>query len=385
MLGPNKYHQSATSEPYESALISDEYKALTDEWIAAEERYDEAVSRHEEWKTARAKEAWTEKLRVKEEAPAAKLEALRQQELEKEKEQLQLEAKEEQQQLDLKQKELEEATAKAALEAAMVKKALDDLVKAKEKEDEDNEKLLAAARIVLSGKDGNSELDLMDPKTVAMAELRKRRKIAERKKAGGEDDGNASAGLLRPKHLKMDPEPMAQDKVFTGSGHCGKCHTDKATVLSVAEFIYASSVTLKRRDSSAVEGPSILELLQDISLRLTCLEDKVDAVMGCMEDLVDDYDVDNKVKYPEDFISKSIQAKFEASRLELWKTGDIYCEVLHEVAKHRLDRDMALSSDLPLRMDNPYEILNKSFWIGSIGTTGLCDKMLAHNKFLQAY
>ncbi|KAK0430296.1 hypothetical protein EV421DRAFT_1913101 [Armillaria borealis] len=104
MSGPNKYHQSATPEPYESAptsigLTSDEYKALTNKRITMEERYNEAVSRHEEWKAAKAKGAW-----------AAKLEVLRQQELEKEKEQLWLEAEEKQWKLDLKQKELEEAT-----------------------------------------------------------------------------------------------------------------------------------------------------------------------------------------------------------------------------------------------------------------------------------
>ncbi|PBK71394.1 hypothetical protein ARMSODRAFT_973824 [Armillaria solidipes] len=52
-----------------------------------------------------------------------------------------------------------------------------------------------------------------------MAKLKRKHKIAEGKKKSasivesGEESGNASA----PKHLKTEPEPMAQDKVFTGS------------------------------------------------------------------------------------------------------------------------------------------------------------------------
>ncbi|PBK71419.1 hypothetical protein ARMSODRAFT_973840 [Armillaria solidipes] len=255
---------------------------------------------------------------------------------------------------------------------------------------------------------------------MTMDELRKRGRIAEgKKKAGsmedrkcefrsvslvesGVDDGNVSAGPSGLKHLKMEPEPMAQDKVFTGSSHCGKCRTDKTICFVHGRVCMCQRCCVKKarctfnkdgEDSSTAESPSILELLQDISSRLTCLEDKVDAITGDMEDLVDDYNVNNEVKYPEDFIPKSIQVEFEASRLELWKAEDIYCEVLCEVAKHRLDRDMALikaeglqalASEMLLRVDDPYEILNKSFWIGTVGTAGLHDKMLACNKFLQA-
>ncbi|SJL06757.1 uncharacterized protein ARMOST_10099 [Armillaria ostoyae] len=188
-----------TPEPYESApmpedLMAEEYKALTVKQAAAEDRYDEVVVKHKEWKAAKAKEAWAEKLRLKEEACAAKLEALRQQDLEKEhlrleveeKEQLQLEAEEKQWKLDLEKKELEEAAAKKALEEAMVKKALEDLAKekAKELEDKENENLLAATRIA-SDEEGDSKLDPGDLKTIAMAELRKRCEIAQGKKKVG--------------------------------------------------------------------------------------------------------------------------------------------------------------------------------------------------------
>ncbi|SJK99875.1 uncharacterized protein ARMOST_03186 [Armillaria ostoyae] len=435
MSSSNEYRLSTTPEPYESAptppdLTAEEYKALTAERATEEERYDEVVGKHEVWKAMKAKEAWVEALWLKEAARAAKLEVLKQQELEKEKEQLRLEAEEKerlqleaeewQQKLDLEKKEQEEAVAKKEQEEATAKKKQNDLDRERERRDEENEDLLAAASVPPSGEDGDSELDPADPKTAAIAELKRKRKIAEGKKKmgsvesqkckvrstslveSGEEGGNASAGPSVPKRLKTEPEPMAQDKVFTGSGRCGKCRTDKAVCFIRGGVHTCQRCRIKKarctfnkggEDSSAVESPSILELLQDISSRLTCLEDKVDAIAGRVEDLVDDYDVDNKVKYPEDFVPKSVKAEFEASRMELQKTSDIYCEVLREVAKHRLDRDMALikaegltslSLELLLGVDDLYEILNKSFWIGTVSTAGLRKKMLARNKFLRA-
>ncbi len=133
-----------------------------------------------------------------------------------------------------------------------------------------------------------------------------------------------------------------------------------------------------------------MELLQDISSRLAHLEDKVEH----MEDLMDDYHPDHDVKYPDDLPSKSMMAEFEASQLELRKTGDIYSEVLRQMATQHLDRDMAvikvkglqsLAEDMPLGMDDPYKILNKSFWVGTVGVAGLHEQMLAHNKFLRAH
>ncbi len=63
------------------------------------------------------------------------------------------------------------------------------------------------------------------------------------------------------------------------------------------------------------------------------------------------------------------------------------------MARQRLDRDMAiirgeglmaLAVDMQLGMEDPYEILNKSFWVGQIGAAGLHQQMLACNKFLRA-
>ncbi len=89
-----------------------------------------------------------------------------------------------------------------------------------------------------------------------------------------------------------------------------------------------------------------------------------------------------------------MMAKFEASWLELRKTGNIYSKVLQKMASQWLDRDMVvikvkglqlLAEDTLLRMDDSYKILNKSFWVGTIGVSGLHEQMLAHNKFLQAH
>ncbi len=44
----------------------------------------------------------------------------------------------------------------------------------------------------------------------------------------------------------------------------------------------------------------------------------------------------------------------------------------------------ALAADMLLRMDNLYKLLNKSFWVGTVGVAGLHKQMLACNKFLWA-
>lgn len=121
------------------------------------------------------------------------------------------------------------------------------------------------------------------------------------------------------------------------------------------------------------------------------MEDKVEHVAEHVEDLMDNYHPDYNIKFPDDFPSKSLKVKFEASQLELQKTGDIYSEVLHKMAKQRLDRNMAiikgerlqlLVADTPLGMENPYKLLNKSFWVRTVSATGLHKQILAHNKFL---
>ncbi len=66
MSTPIEYHNSATPEPYASApmpplLTFKEYEALALERSATEEKYDEAVNKHDEWKVAKKreeKEAW---------------------------------------------------------------------------------------------------------------------------------------------------------------------------------------------------------------------------------------------------------------------------------------------------------------------------------------
>ncbi|KAK0447946.1 hypothetical protein EV421DRAFT_1900599 [Armillaria borealis] len=260
MLASIKYHQFTTPLGHTNCEV------LTAEWDAAEAKYEEAVSKHEKWKAMKAKEAWAEALRLKEVARSAKLEALRQQALEKkwlrleaeEKEQLWLE--DEEKQWRLKQKELVEA---------MAKKVLDDLVKAKEKEDEDNEKLLAAAGFVPSSEEGDSESDPTDLKAVATAELRKRHKIAEGKKKVGSAETR--------KHIS--------GAVYTGNECCGKCQTDKATCFVHGRVRTCQRCHIKKvqctfnkgdDNGSSMESTSVLEILQDISARLACLEDKME-------------------------------------------------------------------------------------------------------------
>ncbi len=138
---------------------------------------------------------------------------------------------------------------------------------------------------------------------------------------------------------------------------------------------------------------TIMELLQDISSRLACLENKVEHIAECVEDLIDNYHPDHNVKYPDDLPSKSMMAEFKAFWLELQKTRDIYSKVLCKMVTQCLDQDMAvikvkglqsLAEDTLLRMDDPYKILNKSFWVGTVRVAGLHEQMLAYNKFLRA-
>ncbi len=62
MSMPIEYCDSATPEPYELAptpadLLLEDYEALQKEWGTAEERYEEAVTRHDEWKATKNREA----------------------------------------------------------------------------------------------------------------------------------------------------------------------------------------------------------------------------------------------------------------------------------------------------------------------------------------
>ncbi len=182
--------------------------------------------------------------------------------------------------------------------------------------------------------------------------------------------------------------------------HCGKCRADKANCFIHGRIRTCQRCRVKKAqclfnkgsdDGGSAESTTVMELLQDISSRLACLEDKVKHVAARVEDLMDDYHPDHDVKYPNDLPSKSMMAEFEASRLELRKTRDIYSEVLRQMATQRLDRDMAvikvkglqsLAEDMPLGMDDPYELLNKSFWVGTVGADSLHEQMLARNKFL---
>ncbi len=192
MSVPIEYRDFMTTEPYVSAPMSSlltfkEYEALAVEQSAVEEKYDEAVNRHEEWKMAKAKEAWAEQLRKEKEAHQLKVEVLRQEKLEaerkaeewrQEEEWLRLEAKKEK--VLALEREKQEAVEHQRL-ADLKEKEDREKEKEKEKEDEANELVLQAAG-ALSASDGDAEVDPADLKTAAMAELRRRHKITKRKK-----------------------------------------------------------------------------------------------------------------------------------------------------------------------------------------------------------
>ncbi len=105
MSALTEYHDSTTSELYESAptptdLSLEDYEALEKEWGAMEERYKEAVTRHDEWKAMKAREA--------KEVWLLKMETLKKEKLEAErKEQLWLEAEEKEKELALEREKQE--------------------------------------------------------------------------------------------------------------------------------------------------------------------------------------------------------------------------------------------------------------------------------------
>ncbi|KAK0437077.1 hypothetical protein EV421DRAFT_1739271 [Armillaria borealis] len=151
-----EYRLSATPEPYESApmpegLTSEQYKVFTEERAAMEEKYEEAIGAHDMWKTAKAKEAWLEKLKVDKEARAEKLKILQKEEEERK-------AAEEKR----KEEERQAAILKEQQDAAEKKKK-DDLKKEKEEKEaakrlrKEQRKAEKAAKAVESGKGKGAE------------------------------------------------------------------------------------------------------------------------------------------------------------------------------------------------------------------------------------
>ncbi|SJL03614.1 uncharacterized protein ARMOST_06971 [Armillaria ostoyae] len=126
-----EYHQSATPKPYESTLMLegltlDQYKLLTEECAAIEEKYEEALGVYEEWKAIKAKEVQLEKLKADKEAQKAA------EEKKKEKERQVAILKEKQEAKD-KQKKLHELKVKEIVDAEVEKKKQDDLKKREKK------------------------------------------------------------------------------------------------------------------------------------------------------------------------------------------------------------------------------------------------------------
>ncbi len=108
--------------------------------------------------------------------------------------------------------------------------------KEKEKEDEVNEMALQAAD-ALSASNGDLEMDPADLKMATMDELKRRWRItkgknkaealesrkhkiwsASRVEESEDEAGGALVGSSTPKHLKTEPAPQAEDKVFSENG-----------------------------------------------------------------------------------------------------------------------------------------------------------------------
>ncbi|PBK70295.1 hypothetical protein ARMSODRAFT_974267 [Armillaria solidipes] len=260
-------------------LTAEEYKALTVEWVAVEERYDEAVLKEEAW--------------------AAKLEALKQQELEREKEWLQLVAEEQQWQLDLVKKEQKKAEkAVKAVESGKGKAAAKDM-----------------------------EAALVDEKKGTDVDTKRKRSEDSKKKA--------------LKKLKEWAAPTAPKR---------KCATKSTSVVEKSDG--ESRPSPSKRVKAVVSGPveSEEEFNSNISAGDVCvaikmglivlhaqppknptmdtLANKVDVLMGqvvdlqsCMDNLADDFQLE-EVDSPEELISNMEEWQVSCAELKDLKEGD---------------------------------------------------------------
>ncbi|PBK60427.1 hypothetical protein ARMSODRAFT_1026471 [Armillaria solidipes] len=391
MSSSNKYHLSMTPRPYELAptpkdLTAKEYKTLTIEQAAAEERYDEAVSKYKKWKAAKAKEAWAEKLRLKEETWAAKLEALRQQELAK-KEWLWLEAMEQQQQLDLAKKEQEEA---------MEQKKQDNLKKKKEeKKLKKEQKKVEKATKAIESRKGKAAVKAMEAALVSKERGRYSKQKATVHMGPKRKQTTKSASVVKDSDKKGRPGPSKKVKVeisgpmegeeeFSGNKKCMHCHQDGAQYFacpaskksncgwtcSQCKTKKAACSFNKGNLSALAIGPKeVSELLQKLTDMVGTLANKVDVLTGqfidlwsCMDDL-------------------------QALCVELKNLEGMNSEALQKVMQWWLDKDIAqLKAKRPvehkkINTDSLYKVANHKFWYGLRGPDKMVERKLKWNLF----
>ncbi|PBK73733.1 hypothetical protein ARMSODRAFT_1015263 [Armillaria solidipes] len=418
-----EYHQSATPKPYESTLMpegltSEQYKVFTKECAAVEEKYEETVGAHDEWKAAKVKEARLEKLKADKEVQVEKLKKL--QELE-----------EEQKAAEKKEQEKQVALLKERQEAKDKQKKLDELKKKKAEKVAESSKgkgVAAAAKLLREerGTDTDTEgeqseaskvkalqnlREKQDGKQKVMApavstmEKNKKRKWATKSMSVVESKAEEVPGPS--KRVKAEVSgPTEGEEELSGNKRCMHCHQDSAHCFACLASEKSncgrtcSRCKTKKATCSfnkgtlsalAVGSKEVSELLQKLVHTVETLSNKVGvltgqvvSLRGHMDDLVDDFHLE-AINSLEELISD--MEEWQASCMELKDLGSVNSEALRRVMAWQLDEDMvqlrAKGPAEPEKMnaDDPYEVANHKFWYGLRDLEKMAEMKLKHDLF----
>ncbi|PBK71763.1 hypothetical protein ARMSODRAFT_1016753 [Armillaria solidipes] len=417
-----EYRQSATPKPYESTLTpegltSEQYKVFAEERATMEEKYEEAVGAHEEWKAAKAKEARLEKLKVDKEVQAEKLKKL--QKLE-----------EEWKTAEKKEQERQAALLKERQEAEDKQKKLDELKKKAEKAAESGKDKGAAVAAKLLREERGTDVDTEGEQSeaskakalqklrekqdgkrkatapaVSTAEKNKKRKRATKSASVVESEAEEVPGPS--KRVKAEVSgPAEGEEELSGNKRCMRCCQDSAhcfahpaskksnrgrtcsrckTKKAACSFNKGTSSVL------AVGSEEVSELLQKLVHTVETLSNKVDVLTGQvvslggrMDDLVDDFHSE-AINSLEELISD--MEEWQASCVELKDLGSVNSKALRRVMAWRLDEDMVqlrakgLAEPEKINADDLYEVANREFWYGLGGLEKMAEMKLKRDLF----
>ncbi|SJL00829.1 uncharacterized protein ARMOST_04143 [Armillaria ostoyae] len=443
MSNSTEYRLSASPEPYETAptpegLSFEEYKLLTDERTAVEEKYAEAVGAHKAWKTAKAKEARLAKLELDKKARLDKLQVL--QKAEEERKAVEARKKEEERQAALLKEQQDAAEKKKKDDLRKKEKEEKEAAKKQRKEQKKAEKAAKAAESD-KGKDAAAAAELLreergtdadtegeqseaseakalqklrekrDSKrkatvpAVSTAEKNKKRKRATKSASVVESGTEEVPGPS--KRVKAEVSgPAEGEEELKGNRRCMCCHQDSAHCFARP----ASEKSIRGRTCSrcktkkaacsfnkgtssalAVGSEEVAELLQKLTHTVEILSNKVDVLTGQVislggrvDDLVDDFRSE-AIDSPEELISD--MEEWQASCTELKDLGSVNSEALQRVMAWWLDEDMvqlrAKGPAEPKKMnaDDPCKVANREFWYGLGGPEKMAEMKLKRDLF----
>ncbi|PBK67352.1 hypothetical protein ARMSODRAFT_1020832 [Armillaria solidipes] len=445
MSNPTEYCLSISPEPYETAptpegLTFEEYKLLTNERTATEEKYAEAVGAHEVWKTTKAKEAqlakleldkkvWSDKLKVLQKAEEQKAAEARKKEKERQAALLkeQQDAADKKKKDDLrKEKEEKEAAKKQRKEQKKVEKA------AKAMESSKGKSMAAAAELLREEKGTDADIEeemsesskekalkklkeIWDGKRKAMAptvsttEKDKKRKRVTQSMSVVESEVEEIPGPSKRVKTEISG-PVEGEKELKGNKRCMHCHQDGAycfthpaseksncrrTCSQCKTKKAACSFNKGTSSALTVGSEEVSELLEKLANMVETLSNKVDILTGQVislggrvDDLVDDFrseDIDSS----EELISD--MEEWQVSCVELKDLGSVNSKALQRVMAWQLDEDMVqlrakgLAEPKKMNTDDPYKVANHEFWYGLRGPEKMLEGCQSEWQFWKDY